>query len=62
MDQGGTGYATELRFAIVQKWKETGVAESVIARFQHKPLAGNFLSAIRPITGCLLVIEELHGQ
>lgn len=61
MDRDGTGYATELRFAVVQKWTSTGVAESVIARFQHEGLARHFAGAIKPISKCYLELEELHG-
>lgn len=62
MDQGGTGYGTELRFAVVQKWKSTGVTESVIARFQHEDLARRFVASIKTISKCYLHLEELHGQ
>lgn len=61
MDQSGTGYATELRYAIVQKRKKDGSAESVIARFQHESLANEFMKLIVPVDDHYLYLQELHG-
>lgn len=50
------------RWVILQVRVDDREVESVIAKFQHKQIAEQFLSAIQPVTGHYLILEEIDER